>query len=107
MVITDMSFSNPLIQGYFDGTSSYVPVAEFMYVHRHIIRPNFLTQIESQILLASAALSEQPKKKGVAIRLEALANQLAEHMNGINEERAAKILPILKEIYELCGRILK
>lgn len=106
MPILDMTLDNPNIRGYFEGTSTYVPVSEFMYIHTHYVEKNFLSQIESQILLTAVVLSENPKKKGVAQKLTGLAEELATLMNKIDHEAATKILPLLKEIYTICGRIL-
>lgn len=106
MPITDFSLDNPLIKGYFEGTSTYVPSGEFLYVHTHYVEHNFLSQIETQILVASAVLAENPRKKGVAQKLLSLAERLSTHMNKIDDASAKEILPLLREIYELCGRII-
>jgi hypothetical protein len=109
MPIVDMSFDNPRIKAYFEGTADYAPVAELMYVHKHhlALPSNFLSQLENLINLTSATLEEQPHKKGVAIRIEALANRIAPLMNEISEKNAAEMLPLLREVYNLCGRIVK
>lgn len=109
MPITDMSFDNPRIKDYFDGTGEYIPCSELLYVHRnHLSLPlNFLSQLESLINLTTATLEEQPKKKGVAQKIESLAVQIAPLMNDMNEKNARELLPLLREVYVLCGRIVK
>lgn len=106
MPIIDLSLSNPMISDYFERKSEVCPVGELLYVHTHYVEFNFLSQIENQILVVAGILNEEPKKKGVALRLVGLSERLALKLNKIDNKSAPEILSLLREVYGICKRIL-
>lgn len=104
--IVDLSLSNPMIRDFFERSSEIAPVGEFLYIHTHYVEHNFVSQIENQILIVAGILNENPKKKGVAIRLVGLAEKFSEKVNKVDNKSAPEILKILREIYGICKRII-
>lgn len=106
MPIVDLSLSNPMILDFFERRSEILPVGELLYIHTHYVENNFLSQIENQILVVAGILNENPKKKGVAIRLVGLAEKFASKINKVDNKSAPEILAILRDIYSICKRII-
>lgn len=107
-MIVDLSFTNQQIKGYFEGSGSYVPSSEIVYIHTHpLIKPNFLDEIEA-IVNKTAVLIEQKKIRGSVIdRFTKLAINLGVELPGITLESAPAVLSHLRDIYKLCNDLLK
>lgn len=95
-----------MILDFFERRSEILPVGELLYIHTHYVENNFLSQIENQILVVAGILNENPKKKGVAIRLVGLAEKFASKINKVDNKSAPEILAILRDIYSICKRII-
>jgi hypothetical protein len=104
MSALDLTLANPKIKAFFEGTSKHKPIAEFMYVHTHPKTTNFMSQIEVLINTTAQYIQENPKKVGAAHKLLALAEQYSEQISDVNEQSAAKMLDVLKDIYDVCMR---
>lgn len=102
MPITDFTFNNPIIKDFFEGKSEHKPVAEFMYVHTHIVQSNFLTQIEALVLRTNEYFLKTTKKKGIAQNIREASEKLAPLLNNVSEQNASEILDCLKVIYQNC-----
>ena len=107
MPILDMTLANPRIAAFFSHATDEPPTAELLYAHTHMVEDNFLSQIEVFILLADQALTENPRKKGVAQRLVDLSEQLAQALGEITEESAVRILFLLRDILDVCMKVVK
>lgn len=104
MSALDLTLANPKIKAFFEGTSKHKPIAEFMYVHTHPKTTNFMSQLEVLINVTAQYIQENPKKIGAAHRLLALSEQYSEQISDVNEQSAAKMLDVLKDIYDVCMR---
>ena len=66
-----------------------------------------MSQIEVLVNKTAQYIQDNPKKVGAAHQLMALAEQYATHISDVNEESAAKLLDVLKQIYSICIRYVK
>jgi uncharacterized protein YfkK (UPF0435 family) len=110
----DLTFSNPAIKAYFEGTSNDAPIGELIYIHSHYLDNNFLSELEVLINKASIRLSQpdisnKPSTKAVLIKLVECSEKYALLCNSLNldpQNTAAAMLPQLRDIYKLCNIIL-
>lgn len=98
-----------MIKEYFEGDSKNPPVRELLYAHTHpLIRPTFLSEIESMIGVASEAADRKgisPESKVVS-DLILNAQKLGELIPSLDETSAPQCLLILRKIYTTCGKII-
>lgn len=108
MSLNDFSFKNAQIKAYFEGSDSYVPSSELIYIHSHpLVKPNFLDEMEA-IILKTAALIERKSIRGAVIeKLTNLTMQFGAELPTISQENAPKILGHLRGIYTICTGLLK
>lgn len=107
----DLTLNNPAIKAFFEKETDEPPVGEFIYVHTHFLSENFLSDIEV-IINKTVVKLEQEKlkptgKSAIALKIHDAAEQYALQCNDISEESAPKTLFILREIYQLCSKVLK
>lgn len=102
----DITLNSSVIKNYFEGKTNTPPVAEFMYIHTHLVERNFISEIEEIINKTAEKLIQNPALKSSIKDIENLAQQYAMHTNDINEKSASKILNILRDIYTLCMNVL-
>jgi len=113
MAITDFTLSNPLIHGYLEGTSDYVPTGELIYVHTHFIQNNFVSQIEKMVAQADLAIQESKDKdlddgrKVLGKRMIRATNELLELVPNINIDTAPRVLSVLRDVYRTSKRIIE
>ena len=105
--IFDLTLNNDRIRSFFEGGKAPAPIREFIYIHQYRPKQNFLVQIDVLIKMTEVYLIENPRKHGVGSKLERLAMEYAEALGPMDEERAAKLLGILSQLYQLCTRITK
>ena len=105
MPIIDFTLKNPLIKGFLEGTSEYVPSGELIYVHTHLLAENFLSEIETLVNVANENILSSPKKSKKAKRLVVAAEELAKILPEINETTAPRILYVLRDVYQCLQRI--
>ena len=106
--MNDFSFNNTLIRDYFYGSDDYIPSGELMYLHEHpLVQPNFISEVEELIVKATTALENKkhnPDSEPIK-RLNRLAKSLGEQLP-MTKENATKALAIIREVYQLCNRII-
>lgn len=108
MSINDFSFKNANIKSYFEGSDTYIPSSELIYLHSHpLVKPNFLDEIESIILKTSDLIQKKNIRGAVIEKLTNLTMQFGAELPNINQENAPKILGHLRDIYKLCTGLLK
>jgi len=108
MSLIDLSFNNISIANYFNGDNSYVPISELMYIHTHpLIRPNFLTNIETLINQVATKIAAKPINGVPATDLANYAVKLATELQDLTEENAPVVLGLLRVIYTYCNNVLK
>lgn len=100
-----LTLDNPIIKSYLEGKTDAAPVSEFLYVHSYRPQPNFLSEIESIIKQAEAHLLANPRKSGVSQKLDSLARKIAESLGEMNETRAAILLELIRDVYQICNRL--
>ena len=95
-----------MIKQYFDGADIYVPVAELLYIHQHpLVRPNFLSELESFINQTSAYMKEKNMKGAIATKFVAQTTLFGSQLPTLTKDNAAIVLAALREIYKLCVSI--
>ena len=105
----DLSFNNSQIKAYFEGSDSYVPSSELLYIHTHpLVRPNFLTDLEVLIVNATEEMVAKnirgaivDKFTQLAISLGTLLPELSNMDDAKAKEAAVKMMPTLRELYQL------
>lgn len=102
----DLSLTNPNVASFLAGKSQEPPVGEFMYVHTHRIRNNFVEQIEKMVLQTSLIVSQDRKYKAVVEKLFTLTIQLGKQLDEIDEKNAPAILHTLRQIYTVCKNVI-
>lgn len=106
----DFSLDNPEIASFFKENGP-APVREFLYIHTHPVKVNFLTEIEAMISMTATILLQQQKSTGkvnaLPGKMEALAIKYAGQINEINSKTAPEILATLKEIFRLCDGVIE
>jgi hypothetical protein len=108
MPVTDMSFKNQMIAGYFNGSDEYIPSSELIYVHSHpLVKPNFLDELESLILNTSQLIQKKKIRGTIIENIAALTAKFGAELPSITQENAPRILNNLREIYKLCNGLLK
>lgn len=78
-----------------------------MHVHTHFIQHNFLSEIEVMINRAAQVLDKSTSHNAQLDRLAKAAERLALKLNRVDKETAPDILLSLKEVYELCKKVLE
>lgn len=115
MTTLDLTLRNPLIEGFFKGTSNYVPSGEFVYIHTHLVSENFLSEIETLIRMACEQLiiikdTDPAAFQAHATKLESLfpgINLLFSlSSSNIDEKNAKRMLFILKDAYQFTMEVL-
>lgn len=105
-MIADFSFNNLQIKAYFEGSDSYVPTGELLYIHQHpLIRPNFLAEIEGMLNETGVVLLNKKSTGAVVNKFTALAIDLSKQLPTLTASNAASVLGTLREIYQLCKKI--
>jgi hypothetical protein len=99
MPITDLTLGNPLIRGFMEGSSAYVPTGELIYVHTHLIQKNFLSDIESMVSMVEEINSKKKIKPKFANKLERATVELGGLLPKVSEDTASRILYILRDVY--------
>lgn len=109
MPALDLTFDNKLILSYFEGSDSYVPTSELIYVHTHLIKDSFISQIERLIKITDQVISDPSisVKPKLVHRIVNASEDLGSLLPNVNEDTAPKVLELLREIYQACGRILE
>jgi len=108
MTTLDFTLKNEGVKSYFEGSDSYVPASELWYLHTHpLIRPNFLTEIETLIDDTAAYMVMKNMRGSIVERFTGLTVQLGQGLPVESEEDCHKILPILRQIYKLCRTLMK
>lgn len=108
MSLADFSFDNISIKAYFEGSDTYIPVSELMYIHSHpLVRPNFLDQLEKLILRTNELIQAKNIRGAVIERLADHAMKFGAELPTISQENAPTILSHLREIYRICTGLLK
>jgi hypothetical protein len=110
MAITDFTLNNPLIKGYLEGTSEYVPSGELLYVHTHFISNNFLSGIEKMVAQADLVIQSADKNSGkrtLGKKLIRATNELLVLVPQISPETAPRVLSVLKDVYKISKRIIE
>lgn len=108
MQAVSLGFDNDLIYGFFEGSDSYVPVSELIYVHEHpLVNPNFLSQLEVFINQASviAETGANATSGEDAAALVSAVEALAVTLPDVTNETAPSIMKGLREVYQVCKRI--
>jgi len=105
----DLTFDNGLISSYFEGSNDYVPTSELIYAHTHLIKDSFLSQIERLVnitheVVSDSSVSVKPKLLNKIVNA---SEDLGRLIPTVNEDTAPRILELLREIYQACGRILE
>lgn len=108
MSLTDFSFKNTRIKAYFEGSDTYIPTSELIYIHSHpLVKPNFLDEFEA-IILKTMDLIQRKNIRGVVIdKITNLTMQFGAELPTISQENAPKILGHLRELYKVCTGLLK
>jgi hypothetical protein len=107
MSLVDLSFNNTQIKAYFNGSDSYTPVSELMYIHSHpLVKPNFLDQLEAMILATSELIKAKNIRGSIIDRLTEHAMKFGAELPNINSDNAPKILGHLREVYKICNGLL-
>ncbi len=104
----DLSLKNAIIAEYFSGKTNEPPVPEFMFVHTHRIRGNFVEQIEKMVLQASTIIEANPKRhvKTSGLFLD-LAIKLGQQLSDVSEKNAPAILSTLRQIFMLAKIVIE
>ena len=106
MPYLDFTLNNPKIHKYLEGSSDIAPIGELLYIHTHFIKDNFLSEIEVLINRTADLLLEHKANSGVATRLSYCASLLATQVHQISEETAPEILANIKQIYQICVKVI-
>ena len=105
--LTDFSFTNSQIKAFFEGSDTYVPVSELLYVHSHpLINPNFLAEIESLLNITADRMVQKKMTGAPVTKFTTLAQNLGRELPELTEHNAPAVLGTLREIYKLCNAIL-
>jgi hypothetical protein len=106
----DYTFKNTLVQAYFNGDDSYVPLGELKYLHSHpLVSPNFVTELEDIILRAGGLakkykisyVTDEVMKEGVIIG-QCLKGEGLE----ITDQSGITMLESLRRLYKLCKDVI-
>lgn len=104
--LSDFSFNNPLIRQYFDGSDSYLPTGELLYIHQHpLVKPNFLDQLESFINLTAKDMADRNMKGTIVDKFVEQTTVIGSNLPALTKQNAAMVLAALREIYKLCVSI--
>lgn len=104
--LTDFSFTNTQIKEFFEGSNSYIPVSELLYVHSHpLIKPNFLAEIESLINITGEIMVQKKMSGAPVKKFTSLAQDLGRELPELTEDNAVSVLGTLRDIYKLCTTI--
>lgn len=108
MIIADFSLNNNQIKSYFEGSDSYVPTSELLYIHTHpLVKPNFIDQIEALINNACTIVVTKSIRGSVIDKFTDLTIKLGAELPNLSQENAPIVLSHLREIYKLCNYLLK
>jgi hypothetical protein len=106
-MLIDFTFKNELINKYFEGDNSYIPVSELIYLHEHpLIRQSFLVELERMINETSEYMVKRNMKGPVVQKFIDATKSLGAELPTINQQNAPKILEQLRKIYKLCKNLL-
>jgi hypothetical protein len=105
--LIDFTFSNPLIQKYFEGDDSYIPSAELVYLHEHpLITQSFLVEMETLINKASLHIQKKNIVGTLANKFINSAIKLGAELPTVSQQNAPIILSELRTVYSLCKSLL-
>lgn len=109
--MNDLTFNNELINKYFAGDDSYIPVGELIWLHEHpLYKPNFLVQLEDMVLKAGKIIIKNnlanshiiKKYEDAAIKLgQALGIGIITYENG------PTVLAALRNAYNISKDIIE
>jgi hypothetical protein len=100
--------SNTQIRDYFNGSDSYVPSSELMYLHEHpLIHATFLREIEVLVNKSALCISKHRVQGVIIDKFVVLTKNLGTLLDSVNQESAPKILNELREVYKLSNSLLK
>lgn len=98
---------NEKIRNFLNGDDSDPPTSELIYLHSHpLIRPSFLTEIESLVLEASAAIQAKKLQGKVLEDFTRLAITIGTQLPDITQSNALSILLAIREIYQLSNKLI-
>lgn len=100
--------SNTQIRDYFNGSDSYVPSSELIYLHEHpLIHATFLREIEVLVNKSALCIAKHNVQGAIINKFVTLTKNLGTLLDNVNQESAPKILNELREIYKLSNSLLK
>lgn len=97
-----LTFDNHRVQSFFSNKNNDPPVAELLYIHSHPNVANFVSELEILIGKANIHLKEHPRKAGVVQKLAGMTEKFGAALGEMNEERATRILFLMRDIYTIC-----
>lgn len=104
---TDLSLENTQIKAFFEGSDSYLPVAELLYVNSHpLLRPNFVSDIERIINRAIVYTQEKNVKSKYVDKIVSLTKKLGILSIKVDKDSAEEILHCLRDVYVVCNTLL-
>jgi hypothetical protein len=103
----DFTFNNKLIQDYFNGDNSYVPVSELIYLHEHpLIKASFLIELEIMINKTITRIEEHNVQGILVERLIDATMKIGAELPVINQQNAPNILEQFRIVYNVCKKLL-
>lgn len=106
MPVIDLSLDSPRIKAYFNGSNSYVPTSELLYVHTHpLISPNFLSDLEAVILKAAVEIQRRNITGAPIDKITELTRSIGKALPSLTQDNAASLLGLLREVYVKCNQL--
>jgi hemerythrin len=105
--LINLTLNNAQIKAYFNGSNSYIPTIEFMYLHTHpLVRPSFIDEIEAVITQAAAKVKTKKIVGSIVTRMTEITKDLGVELSSVTEANAPQILNLLREAYKTCRFII-
>lgn len=109
MDIKQLSLSSDSIRPFFSGDNSRPPTRELVFLHTHpLLRPNFLTEIEDELLKAANALSNRSGQKSTEAQRQVLYSAIQEIANALpnlSQDNALEVLKAMRNVYTIAKSI--
>jgi len=100
--------NNTQIRDYFNGSDSYIPSSELIYLHEHpLIQTTFFGEIEVLVNKSALCISKNNVRGVIIDKYITLTKNLGTLLDNVNQDSAPKILFELREIYKLSNSLLK
>lgn len=106
----DFCFSNPEIGNWFNGEDTPPPVKHFKYLHTHpLVKPNFLTEIEAEILKGGADIQalglEGKPVEDLSREAASYATSLSAFISSGSDQDALECLHVLRRIRKVVSHV--